>query len=93
MHTTVLHPISSHPRHAFGVCSYCESLLSKRNGDVNGPHCLVELYCAECQTIHAETPDIDDLQKLAGLLATRKKLLPGNLGGISEPLRRILARR
>jgi hypothetical protein len=93
MHTTILHPIAFHTKHRFGICSSCESALTKRTGGVNGPHCLVELYCAKCQMVCAETPDVYDLQHLPTLLAARQKLARGNLGGLSEPLKRILARR
>jgi hypothetical protein len=92
MHTTILYPIASHSEYRFGICSSCASPLTKRHGDVNGPHCLIELYCATCKTVCAETPDSGDLQHLPALLATRGKLIRGNVDGMPEPLKRILAR-
>lgn len=92
MHTTVLNPIQFHAEHGLGTCRSCGAPLIKRNGDVNGAHCLFELYCTNCQIVCAETPNVDDLQCLPSLLAARGKLERGNVGGMPEFLKRVRLR-
>ncbi len=92
MHLTVYYAISVDAKHPNGICHTCGSPLMQQKGAVNRAGCIVQLYCFNCDRVCADSPIIDDLQPFQGLLASAGVLMPGNLGGVPEPLRRILAR-
>ena len=92
MHTTVFREIVFDAVHSLGVCSSCGTPLTVRIGELYAAQCLHRLYCDVCRTGCAETPDDGDLPQLRFLLMRNKRLAVGNVGGLPEPLRRIMAR-
>lgn len=91
MHTMVSKEIVLHPVHSLGGCSACGTPLTIRTGQAYASECLHLLYCDTCQTACAETPDYNDLAQIPVLLAAGQKLAVGNVSGLPETLRRLMA--
>jgi hypothetical protein len=92
MHTTVSKESVFDAVHPLGACSSCGTQLKVRTGEVYAAQGLHRLYCDTCKTACAETPDDSDLRELRSLLMRNKRLAVGNVGGLPDTLRRLMAR-